>query len=73
VGAVQQKQSLLLCNNPSFAAQPVLKPEIVVSSHPVNPDSRKRTRGVQGSILQNSISAISFFILKFSPTVTYII
>jgi hypothetical protein len=40
-------------------------------------DAYERTesddRTNQGSILQNSISAISFFILKFSPTVTYII
>ena len=61
---MQQKQSLLLCNNPNFpstssssllTSQPILKQEINTSllsgSPAIEPDSRKRTRGVQSSIL----------------------
>lgn len=61
----QQKQSLLLCNNPNFPStsssssqlpsQSVLKHEVNMSSvsgsPAIEPDSRKRTRGVQSSIL----------------------
>ena len=54
VASGQQKQSLLLCNNPNFPSSQPVNQEISSSSNPVNPsgsDQRKRTRGVQSSIL----------------------
>ena len=54
VASGQQKQSLLLCNNPNFPSSQPVNPEISSSSNPVNPlglDQLKRTRGVQSSIL----------------------
>jgi hypothetical protein len=47
----QLKQSLLLCNNPNFpSSQQLVNLEIGSSSNP-GPDQRKRTRGVESSIL----------------------